>query len=610
MDMTENSFKHESGANVTTLTQAFQETIKLRPDAVALRTVGDTQTITWKEYAERVEKLAGGLAALGVSHGDTVGIMLTNRPEFHLVDTAALHLGATPFSIYNTYTADQIQYLFSNAGNRVVITEPAFLDRIRNSGVPLDHIVLVGGQAEGTITLAELEATPAPEGFDFEASWKAVQPDDVCTLIYTSGTTGPPKGVETTHRNLAVVLDSLEGIMQLNSDDRVASYLPSAHIADRATSTYANIARGIQVTTVADPREIAAALPDVRPTVFFGVPRVWQKVKQGIEAKVAAAPSPVKQKLGGWALGLATDVATKKIEGKSVSPILNAQHALADKLVLSKVREALGLDQLRYAFSGASAIPKETLEFFYGLGIVVQEVWGMSESTGLSTMTLRDDLKFGTVGKPAKGVNLKLADDGEILLSGATIMKGYRNQPEKTAEDIRDGWLHTGDIGEIDADGYVKIVDRKKELIINESGKNMSPTNIENAMKSASSLIGPVVAIGDNKPYIAAIVVLDPDAAAGQAKALGIPEADIKTIAARQEIKDAIAKAVRAGNEKLARVEQVKRFIISDTAWEPGGDELTPTMKLRRKPIAEKYASEIEALYAKSASGEVVDLSK
>ena len=277
--------------------------------------------------------------------------------------------------------------------------------------------------------------------------------------------------------------------------------------------------------------------------------------------------------------------------------------------MLSKVRHALGFDKIKIAACGAAATPIEVLEFFLGLGIEINEVWGMSETTGASTTTLPGQYALGTVGKAVDGVELKLAADGELLVRGPVIMRGYRGQPEKTAETIdADGWLATGDIAKIDAEGFVTIVDRKKELIINEAGKNMSPTNIENAMKAASSLIGQAVAIGDNRRYISALIVLDPDAAAVRAKALGIPEADMAALAARSEIREEVAQAIKQGNTKLSKVEQIKRFVIVPQAWEPGGDELTPTMKLRRKPIADKYADEIGALYADPAGDEVVDL--
>lgn len=603
------TFPHETGVDVATLPAAFQQTITVRPDAVAIRTVAGTRQITWSEYGTRVEAIAGGLAALGISRGDTIGIMLTNRPEFHLVDTAALHLGAIPFSIYNTSSPDQVEYLFGNAGNKVVITEQAFLPVITSAASGIEKIILVDGDTDATLSLEEVERLASPAGFDFAASWQAVEPDDLATLIYTSGTTGPPKGVEITHRNIIAELASLADIVDAGFDDRAISYLPAAHIADRVSSHAANMVRGIQLTTVPDPREIAAALPEVRPTFFFGVPRVWQKIRAGIEARLGEETSPVKKALAGWALGMGTKAADARLAGRELGVLDRIGHELADRLILHKVRAALGLDEVDFAGSGAAAIPPEVLKYFLGLGLPVLEVWGMSETTGVSTMTTPDDLKIGTVGKPIRGIEVKLAEDGELLVRGPVVMNGYRKQPDKTAETIDpDGWLATGDIATIDADGHVTIVDRKKELIINESGKNMSPTNIENTMKAVSSLIAQVVAIGDGKPYVSALVVLDPEAVEAYAKRLNLGQGGFAELSSHPAIVEEITGAIREGNTRLSRVEQVKRFTIVPTAWDPGGDELTPTMKLRRNPIATKYAAEIGALYAPGPNASVVDL--
>jgi long-subunit acyl-CoA synthetase (AMP-forming) len=610
MTTTEIAYAHKSGKTVYTVPAAFQETLTLRPDQVALRTVGGTQEITWREYGERVRALAGGLAALGVRRGDTVGIMLTNRPEFNLIDTAALHVGATPFSVYNTSSPEQIAHLFTNAENKVVVTEQAFLGVIQSAGVTLEHVIVVDGPATGAITLADVEANPAAD-FDFDAAWQAVEPEDLATLIYTSGTTGPSKGVEITHRNvLAQIIALLTGPLEVGPDDRAVSYLPAAHVADRISGHCINLLTGIQITTVPDPREIAAALPDARPTTFFGVPRVWQKIKAGIDGKLATEPSPVKKALANWAVSTGTAAAKADLAGNGRGLLLDLQYKLADTLVLAKLRHALGLDELKVAASGAAAIPAETLEYFLGLGFTVFEVWGMSETTGVATYTELDKPRPGSVGRAVEGVELRLGEDGELFVRGPIVTHGYRKQPDKTAEALgSDGWLATGDVATIDAGGYVRIVDRKKELIINESGKNISPTNIENAMKSASSLIGQVVAIGDGKPFISALIVLDPDAAALRAKGLGVPDADMATLAARQELVDEVVTAVKEGNTKLSRVEQIKRFTLVAAAWEPGGEELTPTMKLKRSPIAAKYAEEIVALYTSPLPDGVVDVS-
>jgi long-subunit acyl-CoA synthetase (AMP-forming) len=583
-----------------TLCAAFQHTAARRPDLVALRTPDNGTAITWGEYADRVRKVAAGLAKLGVSRGDTVAIMLTNRPEFHVVDTGVLHTGATPFSIYNTLAPEQIAYLFSNAGNAVVVTEQQFLPTLQKANVDgqVKHFIVVDGPADGATTLEELEASGSPD-FDFDAAWQAVEPDDVLTLIYTSGTTGPPKGVELTHSNLMAEMDALEGVYDLKLTDSVVSYLPDAHIANRWGSHYCSLRYGIQVVTVDDPRQLIAALPQVRPTFFGAVPAVWYKVKAGIEAALAAEPDERKRKLATWAIETGTEVARRKSDGKAIPLTLKAQHAVAGLLVLSKLRRRMGLDRVKVAATGASAIAPDALAFMLGLGIPVLEVWGMSETSAVVTMNPPDAIRIGTVGKVVPGgTEISLAQDGELLVRGPLVMRGYRNDPGRTAEAIdAEGWMHTGDIATIDDDGYVRIVDRKKELIINAAGKNMSPQNIEGAIKVACPMVLSSVAIGDDRPYITALLTLDPDACAAYAARAGLADGTPEALATDAGVQDLVQAGIDDANSKLARVEQIKKFAILPTPWMPGGDELTPTMKLKRKVIAEKYAAEIEGLY-------------
>ncbi len=602
--------RHRSGVLVSTLPQAFQETAALQPDSVALRTVGNETVLTWRQYADRVRKIATGLAALGVERGHTVGIMLRNRPEFHLADAAVMHLGAIPFSIYNTSAPDQIRYLFTNAENTIVFTEKDFLPAVREAGTDLAHIIVVDADValDGCLTLEDLESVGTKTDFDFDSAWRAVRPDDIATLIYTSGTTGPPKGVELTHTNVIAEFSAVVDLIDMQPNDRITSYLPHAHIADRVTAHYANMVLGVQVTDVADVKAIAEALPDARPTVWLGVPRVWNKIKAGVETKLTEA-SGVKKRLALWAIDTGIRAARQTLAGKSLSPSLAIRHKIADRLVLAKVRDALGLDQLRWGVTAAAPIPVETLEFFWGLGIPVYEVWGLSENTGGATSNRPGANKVGSVGKALPGVEIKVADDGELLIRGPIVMRGYRHQPEKTAEAIdADGWLHSGDIGTVDAQGFVTIVDRKKELLVNEAGKNLSPTNIEMAIQATSTLIDQVVAFGDARPYVTALVVLERDAVAAQAAELGMADTSPAAFAQHREAREMLTAALLEGNAKLSHVEQIKRFLIVGTPWEPGGDELTPTMKLKRRPIAEKYSADIDKLYAATPGPDVINV--
>jgi long-subunit acyl-CoA synthetase (AMP-forming) len=585
-----------------TLCGAFQVTAKEFGDREALRTKGGEFSMTWSEYADKVEGLARGLAALGLGKGDTVALMLTNRPEFHWFDTAAMHLGATPFSVYNTYSPEQIEYLASDAENRIIITEQTYLDGIRkvkDDCSDVEHIILVDGEAEGTLSIADVEAKGEAD-FDFEGAWQAVTPDDVLTLIYTSGTTGPPKGVQITHGNEMTAVRSFDQIIKFPDGAQLVSYLPMAHIAERSCTQYLPMAFGFTVTCCPDAREVVSYLPEVRPSWFFSVPRIYEKLKAALEAGIANEQDPEKKAGAEKALEIGLKKVRLEQAGEEVPEELQKAYEQADEQMFSKLRAGLGLDRIEALNVGAAPTPREVIEFFHAIGLPLAELWGMSETCGAGTCNLPAKTKIGTVGPPSPLCEVKLADDGEVLIKGGVVMKGYRNQPDKTKETMTDdGWLMTGDIGEFDEDGYLKIVDRKKEIIINAAGKNMSPANIEAKVKTAGPLIGQAVTIGDQRPFNTALITLDPDSVPGWAKANGLEGKSIEELADEEKVVEAVQAEVEKANESLARVEQIKKFKILPTDWEPGGDELTPTMKLKRKPIAEKYKDEIEALYAK-----------
>ncbi|MEU6586903.1 long-chain fatty acid--CoA ligase [Nocardia sp. NPDC046763] len=584
--------------------ELFQATAAARANQIALRSSDGAVSISWGDYAQGVRRIAAGLAALGVSRGDIVALMLTNRPEFHLVDTAVYHLGATPFSIYNTSSVEQVGYLFANAENTVVVCEAQFLPKVREARREgkVQHIVCVDGGGDEVMSLADVESAGDPE-FDFESAWRAVGPDDLLALIYTSGTTGPPKGVELTHRALLYFTEAVFAIPEFAAgavDGRVVSYLPDAHALNRWFGQYAPAAAGATVTTVADSRELVDVLPTVRPTLFLAVPMLWYKLQAAIENAVAAQEFP-RRAIASWALGVGRRRAVHRMAGTVPTALERVRNLVADRLVLSGLTAKLGLDHVTLALTGAAPIAPETLEFILGLGIPCCEGWGMSEIL-VTTINPPSAIRSGTVGIPLRDVEIRRADDGELLVRTPGVMRGYRNDPVRTAETIdAEGWVHTGDIGSIDADGYVRIVDRKKELIINSAGKNMSPNNIENTVISASALIGCVAAIGDRRKYVTALITLDADAAAVFARGHGIGDASAAALAGRPEIVRVIENAVAQANTKLSRVEQIKKFSILPVYWEPGGDELTPTMKLQRGRIAAKYAAEIEALYTTKA---------
>jgi long-subunit acyl-CoA synthetase (AMP-forming) len=581
-----------------TVCEAFQATAAQNAKRVALRNLGGEIELSFAQVAERVQRVATGMHALGVRHGDTVGLMLRNRPEFNICDCAAIHLGATPFSIYNTCSAEQISYLFSNAQNRIVITESQFLPAIRAAGIQsIEHVICVDGAGEGIVSLQELEALQDP-GFDFQASWRAVSGDDLITICYTSGTTGPPKGVELTHSNVLAECAAAAAVIEHHPEGRIISYLPNAHMADRYSTHYISMLYGTEVTTLADAREIATALAEVQPTSFGSVPRVWEKMKASLDAAIAAEADPARKQAAQWAIEVGLRRVRAEQAGEAPSAKLLGEYTNADELVLSKLRERLGLADVNMLYAGAAPTPVDVLEFFHAIGLPICELWGMSELTCVGTCNPRERPKIGTVGPPLPGIEVRLAEDGELLCRGSMVMRGYRSDPEQTAQTIdSDGWLHTGDIAEIDSDGYVKIVDRKKELIINAAGKNMSPANIESQLKGSSALIGQAIAIGDRRPYNVALIVLDPDGASAWAAEHELGETSPAVLCEDQAVKAEVARGVEQANAHLSRVEQIKRFAILPCDWLAGGDELTPTMKLKRKPIAQKYAGEIDALY-------------
>jgi long-chain acyl-CoA synthetase len=582
-----------------TLNVALRRTAANHPDVVAVRTADDALSLTWPQLLARVDALAGGLAKLGVKRGDTVAIMLGNRPEFHVADLAVVTLGATPFSIYTTYPAEEIEYLVTDADARLAIVEQAFLPVVleaRQKLPQLEHVIVVDGDApEGTIALGDVEGSDP----DFDpASLEAPQPDDILTLIYTSGTTGPPKGVQLTHRNVMFAAQATEQIITFEPGSRVISWLPAAHIAERMAHHYLPTIFAGSVTTCPNPREILSYLPQVHPTWFFAVPRIWEKLKAGLEAMLAGQPEEQRAPVEA-AMAASLERVRLRQSGQPVPDDLEARFQEADEKYFSGIRTMLGLDEVSGVNVGAAPTPVEVLEFFHALGIELAELWGMSETCGAGTCNRPGQVKIGTVGPPAPGCQIKIAEDGEVLVRSEFVMLGYRNQPDKTSEAIdSDGWLHTGDIGELDEDGYLRLVDRKKELIINAAGKNMSPANIEAAIKTASPLIGQAVAIGDRRSYNTALIVLDSDFAPQWAKGNGLEGKSLEELAGEPKVIEAVQQGIDEANSHLARVEQIKKFTVVAGDWLPGGDELTPTMKLKRKPIAQKYESEIEEMYS------------
>ncbi|MCF8571325.1 AMP-binding protein [Gordonia sp. HY002] len=597
------------GVACSTLPAAFQATAANRADQAALIAFGEDRELSWSEYATAVEEVAGGLASLGIGRGDTVAVMAPNSPEFHIVDMAALHLAATPFSIYLTSAPDQISYLFGNAENSVVVAQRRFLDVIARSEAPaLRYVVVLDPDddlpstvgAAQVLSLDDLR-TRTPAEFDYAATWSDVSPDDVATLIYTSGTTGAPKGVELTHANLMFVMHTCNQRFPFAVDGAAISYLPTAHAADRVFSHYLATVTGWPITTVGDASQVFAAVAAAHPSWFLGVPRIWEKLRAALLARFSAASDTAN----GPNVLAAVDTATSRVrlqQSRSDVPAdMEAAVAHADAEIFAGLREQLGFDRVALLMTGAAPIAPAVHEFFLALGLPLQEGFGMSETGALGFTNIPTDIRVGKVGLAQPGTEAKLAADGELLLRGAHVMRGYRKDPKKTAEAIdADGWLYTGDIATIDDDGWVTIVDRKKELIINAAGKNMSPVNIEGKLKSANPLIGQACVIGDRRPYNVALVVIDPDAARTFAAAHGYADTSPAAIVNDPDLIAAVDAAVETANSQLSRIEQIKAYRILDDEWLPDSEELTPTMKLKRRGVASKYSDVIEEIYAAS----------
>jgi long-subunit acyl-CoA synthetase (AMP-forming) len=584
------------------------------PDRPALswEVEGSWRTLTWRQYRERVAAAAMGLSGIGVGRGDFVAIMTRNRPEHVIADLGAVHAGATPVSFYNTLAPEQIQYIAEHCGAKVAVVEGReFMERwekVKAELPALQTVILLADTGDFAdydwVTSWEdllargAQALEAPGGRDaFESSRRAVGPDDLATLVYTSGTTGPPKGVMITQRNVMWTANSLDRTIKYPFGLKGVSYLPLAHIAERLATHYLGLYKAGHIHFCPDVLRVFEVVPRVRPHGFVGVPRVWEKVQAGVMAKLAAEPNARKRKIALSALEAGRGAARLEAEGKPVPVGLKLKRRLFDKLVYSKIRHGVGLDRSMIQVTAAAPITSDTLEFFAGIGLPLAEVYGMTEDSGPATANPPDRIRLGTVGMALPGVEVKLGEDGEILVRGGNVCPGYYRDPERSAETFdADGWLHTGDIGTIDSDGYVKVIDRKKELIITAGGKNISPANLESLLKQ-HPLVGQACVVGDGKPYVSALMVLDAEVAPGWAESNGVTFSNISEFTREPRVHAEVQRAVDDANQHVSQVEKVKRFVILPTEWTVDSEELTPTLKLKRRVIHQKYAEEIESLY-------------
>ncbi len=582
-----------------TVPSAFLDNLAAVTDNVGFRWKNDDDSwseITWGEFADQVARCAAGLAERGVSRGDRVLLMMRNIVEFHVLDLAALFLGATPVSVYNSSSSEQIQYLALDADISLAVVEDegfyALLAPVRPELPKITAVGVVSGADGADFSFADLLAT---EPLDLAEAATTAQPDDLATLIYTSGTTGPSKGVMLDHRNVLWTVECLKRSIEWDvfAGKRIVSYLPMAHIAERMTGHYQSLVVGYEVTCCPDPTQIAAYTTHVHPNIMFGVPRVWEKVYAGVKAALAADPE--KEKAVNEAVEAAGPIAEKMAFGTATDEEVETYNFL-DAVAFSTIRELVGLDQVDVAITGAAPIPAEMLAWFRTIGVPLSEIYGLSETSGPMTWEPYR-VKAGSVGRACPGVEVALAEDGEVICRGGNVFRGYLNQPKKTAEALdEEGWFHSGDIGEFDDEGYLKIVDRKKELIITAGGKNLSPSNLEAALKMIP-LVGQACAIGDKRPFVSALLTLDPDIAPQWAKSEGIEFDSLEELALNEKVLATIDAGLAEAMAGFNNAERVKKVHLIGEEWLPDSDLLTPTSKLKRRGIHARYEDAIEDLY-------------
>lgn len=577
-----------------TLAAAFVRTATSAADRVALRSWRSGDTLTYAGWLERSRAVAGGLQALGVTTGDRVALLLGNTFTFHVVDVGALLIGAAPFSLYNTAPVSQLLEYVDNAEPTVLVAEPEFVERARELVAlrPAIRLVVVDVEAgPGELSLAQLEAS-CPADFDVAASAAAVRADDLLTLVYTSGTTGRPKGVQYVHGGAMFALQTVNARLPVSPLGRNVSYLPMAHIAERLLGHYAGFVFGYEITPLEDMGQLLPALTRIRPTRFFGVPRMFEKVEVAMHELIARAdPARAAALRAAWEAGI---VRVRAEQAGEPMPATSPE----DAALQAELRAATGLEQAEWLGAAGAPVARELAERFHAVGLRVNELWGMSESMIGSTCH-PDRIRLGCAGLPFDGFAFRIADDGELLIKSPTVTPGYFREPERTRDAIDpDGWLHTGDVARIDDDGYVSITGRKKEIIINSAGKNMSPIAIEQAIRGSDPLLAFCVCFGDRRPYNVALLVLDGPAAQAFALAEELGDLTLDELARHPRVLAHLQTLVDEGNARLSRVEQIKRWAVLEQEWAPGGEELTLTNKLRRARVNALYTDQVDALYA------------
>jgi long-chain acyl-CoA synthetase len=556
---------------------------------------------SWRQYAGRVKDLALAFLDLGLAPKQAVGILGANREGWLVSALATTACQAVPVGLYTTSSKEQVQYILSHCEAPIVVVEnAAFLERVlavKDQLPALKHVVVMDAPSSlpaGVLRYDDLleQGHHRPETPYFERL-DAARPDDLATLIYTSGTTGHPKGVMLTHRNVGWTASALVEAAGLGDDEVLLSYLPLSHIAEQTCSLFGPLLKGMQVYFAESFDQLGANLREVRPTIFFAVPRVWEKFKAKAEAGFAQQPK-VRQRTLAWARDVATRWHATTLEHRQPTLRLTGQFVLAQQLVFAPLKSRLGLERCHFFATSAAPIAKDVLDFFASIDVVLRELYGQSEVTGPTSFSTLEHTRLGALGRPLGGVSVRIAGDGEILVKGENVCAGYYKDPQATAELIQDGWLHSGDVGELDADGFLRLTGRKKEIIVTSGGKKTPPATLEGLLRSISP-IGQALVVGDRRPFLVAVLTLDPERVERfSAEHPGL-EVSATNPTFHAWLEQAIAQQV---NAKVARFETIKRFVVLPTDFSIEGGELTSTLKVRRAFCEAKYGSAIEALYA------------
>lgn len=595
----------------TTAPKMFLDRVSRHPEKVALRYkyLGIWRDITWAEYREKVRHTCLGLVSLGVKEGDRVAVIGENRPEWLFSDLAAMSIGAVTVGIYTTSAAQQCEYVVAHSGSKIFIAEDEEqLDKalfFRERTPDLTKIVVMDPKGllrfsdPMMMTFDELlelgKELDRREPHFFDAMIEKIKPEDLALIIYTSGTTGPPKGAMLSHANITWTTWSIGTAVPLFSSDEVLSFLPLSHIAERMFSVFLPLRFGYTVNFTESPDTVMDNFREVSPTVIFAVPRIWEKYYSGIRIRIANA-TWFKRIVYAASETVTSRYGRVRFEGGRIPLWLRLARFLANVMVFYKLRERLGFDQVRVAISGAAPISPDVLRYFHGIGVPLREVYGQTEGSGPTCIHQGDDIELGNVGPPLPGVEVRIADDGEILVKGDNVFMGYYNGPDATRETLTDGWLHSGDVGVLDDKNYLKITDRKKDLIITAGGKNIAPQNIENQLKF-SPYINDAIVVGDRLKFLSALIVIDEETVVQYAQDHKIPFTTYESLTKSPEIIELIDKEVQHVNKTLSHVESLKKFtIVPKKLYEEDG-EVTPTMKVKRKYINEKFGDLIKAMY-------------